>query len=59
MLLKNVCEETNLLKILPSFHFNIFEINHRWFRKMPIQKNNEYPRLFKSLSFLLLLIETI
>ena len=36
-----VCEETSLVKILQSSHFNIFGINHRCFRKIPIKKNNE------------------
>ena len=53
LLLKRVCEGTSLVKILQSCHFNIFGINHRWFRKMPIKKNNEQPRLLKRLSFLL------
>ena len=41
LLLKRVCEGTSLVKILQFCHFNIFGINHRWFRKMHIKKNNE------------------
>ena len=41
LLLEGVCERTRLVKILQFCHFNIFEINHRCFRKMSIQKNNE------------------
>ena len=52
-LLERACEGTSLVKILQSCHFNIFGINHRCFRKMPIKKKNEYPRLLKRLSFLL------
>ena len=48
-----VCEETSLVKILQSCHGNIFGINRRCFRKIPIKKNNEKPRLLKRLSFLL------
>ena len=44
---------TSFVKILQSFHFNIFGINHRGFRKMSIKKNNKQPWLFKRLSFLL------
>ena len=36
-----VCEETSLVKIFQSCHFNIFGINHRCLRKIPIKKNNE------------------
>ena len=36
-----VCEETSLVKILQSCHCNIFGINHRCFRKIPIKINNE------------------
>ena len=32
-----VCEETVLVKILQS----CLGINHRWFRKIPVKKNNE------------------
>ena len=53
LLLKGVCQGTSLVKILQSCHSNIFRINHRCFRKMPIKKNNELSRLLKSLSFLL------
>ena len=56
LLLEGVCEGTSLVRILQSCYFNIFEINHRCFRKMPIKKNNEYSRLLKRLSFLLFLI---
>ena len=38
---KRVCEGASLVKILQSYYFNIFGINRRWFRKMPIKKNNE------------------
>ena len=48
------CEGTSLVKILQPCHFNIFGINQRCFRKMPIKKNNEKLRLLKRLSFLLL-----
>ena len=41
LLLKRVCEGTRLVKLLQFCHFTIFEINHSWFRKMPIKKNNE------------------
>ena len=41
LLLEGVCKGTSLVKILQSCHFNIFGINHRCFRKMPIKKNNE------------------
>ena len=51
--LKEICEGTSLVKILQSCHFNIFGINQRCFRKMPIKKNNEKPRLLKRLSILL------
>ena len=40
LLLEGICEGTNLVKILQSCNFNIFEINHRCFRKMLIKKNN-------------------
>ena len=53
LLLEGVCEGISLVKILQSCHFSIFGINHRCFRKMPIKKNNEQPRLLKRLSFLL------
>ena len=48
-----VCEGTSLVKILLSCHFNIFGINPRCLRKMPIKKNNEQTRLLKRLLFLL------
>ena len=41
LLLEGVCEGTSLKKILQSCHFNIFGINHRCFRKIPIKKNNK------------------
>ena len=41
LVLERVCEGTSLLKVLQSYHFNIFEINHKCFRKMRIKKNNE------------------
>ena len=53
LVLEGVCEGTNLVKILQSCHFNIFGIKHWCFRKMPIKKNNEQPRLLKRLSLLL------
>ena len=40
-LLAGVCKWTSLVKTLHSSHFNIFGMNHRWFRKMTIKKNNE------------------
>ena len=39
--LEGVCKGTSLVKILHSCHFDIFGINYRCFRKMPIKKNNE------------------
>ena len=59
LLLEGVCEGTSLVKILQSCHFNIFGMNHRCFRKRPIKKNNELPRLLKRLSFLLLELVSI
>ena len=41
LVLEGVCEGTSFVKVLQSCHFNIFGINHRCFRKMPIKKNNE------------------
>ena len=37
LLLEGVCKGTSLVKILRSCHFNIFGINYRCFRKMPIK----------------------
>ena len=56
LLLERVCEETSLVKILQSCHFNVFVINHRCFRRMLIKENNEQPRLLKRLSLLLLFL---
>ena len=39
--LEEVCEGTNLVKILQSFHFNILGINHRRLGKMTFKKNKE------------------
>ena len=44
-------EGTSLVKILQSSDFNIFEINHGLFRKMPIKKNNDKPQLLKRYLF--------
>ena len=41
LLLEEVSEGTSLVKILQLCHFNIFGINRRCFRKMPIKNNNE------------------
>ena len=41
LILEGFCEGTSLVKILQFCHFNIFGINNRCFRKMPIKKNNE------------------
>ena len=51
--LEGVCEGNSLVKILLPCHFNIFGINPRCLRKMPIKKNNEQTRLLKRLLFLL------
>ena len=37
LLLEGVCERSSLVKILQSCHFNIFGMDHRCFRKMPIK----------------------
>ena len=50
LLLEGVFERTSFVKILQPCHFNIFEINHRCFRKMFIKKYNEEPRLWKCVS---------
>ena len=42
LILERFCEGASLVKVLHFCHFNIFGINHRCFRKMPIKKNNEY-----------------
>ena len=39
--LEEVCEGMNLVKILQSFHFNVFGINHRRLGKMTFKKNKE------------------
>ena len=39
--LEEVCEGTNLVKILQFIHFNIFGINHRRLRKITVKKNKE------------------
>ena len=41
LLLEGVFKGTSLVKILQCCHFNIFGINHRCFRKIPIKKNIE------------------
>ena len=38
LLLGGACEGTSLVKILHSCHFDIFWINYRCFRKMPIKR---------------------
>ena len=49
---EGVYEGTSLVKIFQSCHFNIFGINRRCLRKMPIKKNNEQP-IVRRLSLLL------
>ena len=44
LFLEGLCKGTSLAKILQSCHFNIFEINHRCFRKMTIKKNGHLGR---------------
>ena len=51
-------KRTSLVKILQSCHFNIFGISCRCSWKMRVRKNNEFPRLLKRLSFLLLMLFT-
>ena len=41
LLLEGFCEGTSLVKILEFYHFNIFVINRRFSRKIPIKENNE------------------
>ena len=48
---ERICEGTSLVKILQSCHFNIFEINHRCLRKLPIKKNNEQPKIVEKFIF--------
>ena len=38
LILKGFCKGTSLVKILQFCHFNIFGINHRCFRKIPLRK---------------------
>ena len=38
---EGVFDGTSFKRILHSCHFDIFGINHRCLRKMPIKKNNE------------------
>ena len=45
LLLEGVCEGTSLVKILQSCHFDIFEINHRCFRKIPIKVGLSPPNI--------------
>ena len=49
-------EGTSLVKILQSYHFNIFGINHRCFSKMAIKQSNEEAGLLKRLSLFLLFV---
>ena len=51
-------KELVLVKVLQSCHFNVFRINHRCLRKMPIEKNNEQPRLLKRFLSLQLTIQS-
>ena len=57
LILEGFCEGVSLVKVLQFCHFNIFGINNRCLRKMPIKKNYESLWLLKHLLFLLLLLK--
>ena len=54
---RRVLWRSYLVKVLQFCHFNIFGINNRCLRKMPIKKNYESLWLLKHLLFFLLLLK--